>query len=132
MIRGEQTLPLHLFKAWAALTGGRNIARWVARQVNCHVAATRVKTGAEATVLSALERSTAALHSASKALEDGKVEASELADYRNAMVKAIEELEKLGSVLEQHRKKVNAGHQACSLYAAAKKKNQHLRDRDVG
>ena len=100
MIRGEQPFPLKHLDVWVRLTGGINLARWVAEVCNCDLVPRTDMADAETTVLTAMREAMEAVYSAGEAIEDGVVTDDEVRRYREEMDEAIEHLRRLENVLK--------------------------------
>lgn len=100
MIRGEQPFPLKHLDVWVRLTGGLNLARWVAETSNCDLVPRADMADAETTVLTAMREAMEAVYSAGEAIEDGEVTEEEVQRYREEMSEAIEHLRRLEHVLK--------------------------------
>ncbi|MCP4644626.1 MAG: hypothetical protein GY851_29555 [bacterium] len=99
MMRGEQPFPLKHFPDWVRLTGGRNLAHWIAEEAHCDLVPRDDTLDAETTVLATMREATEAVSAASKALEDGVITEKELAVYHKEMGDAIEHLRRLENLL---------------------------------
>jgi len=108
MVRGEQPFPLARLDTWVRLTGGMNLAHWVAEQVDCDLVL-RVDDDLETTLIRAVKESSDATQSASMALLDGEVSEEELEAYEKEMKEAIENFRRLDRALQSRRNRQRCG-----------------------
>lgn len=103
MVRGEQPFPLAKLDVWARLTGGQNVARWVADACGYDLVH-RKDIDVETTALEAMGESAQALQVASNALSDGTVSAEEVVCYEREMLDAVEKFHGLHRALKARLK----------------------------
>lgn len=84
MLRGKQPFPRAKLDVWADLTGGRHLARWVARICGCDLVE-RAVSNVESSALEVMVESGQVPQVVSTALLDGAVTAEEVAVYQREM-----------------------------------------------